>query len=96
VLSGEVTYEAHPAVFDDDALLFSIWRLEREDPEWLLAQFDNVRWPLESLETIVGALGRLGDEAGSRMAKTGTREPSRVNASRAAWRLAHTCLTPCA
>jgi len=36
VLAGAVAAETHPWAFDEDVVLFSIWRVEHDDPAWLL------------------------------------------------------------
>lgn len=47
VLAGAITPETHASVFDEDVLLFSVRRLERDDPTWLLTQFANREFPFE-------------------------------------------------
>jgi hypothetical protein len=41
VLAGNVTPLTHPWVFDDDALLFAVRRIEAADPGWLLGQLGD-------------------------------------------------------
>jgi hypothetical protein len=62
VLSGEVAYESHPEVFDDDVFLFCVRRVEREAPNWLLNQIVDPRWPLEHRENLVDWLHTLQEQ----------------------------------
>jgi hypothetical protein len=41
VLSGGVTQESHPHLFDDDVVLFSVRLVETRDPAWLRDQLAN-------------------------------------------------------
>ena len=47
VLSATITPESDPWVFEEDALLYAVRRLEEDDPGWLLAQLADRSIPFE-------------------------------------------------
>ncbi|MDI2124606.1 protein kinase domain-containing protein [Yinghuangia seranimata] len=51
-LSGRMTYEEQPWMFDDDVLMFAVARLWRADRRWVVAQVASGVWP-ESLRRSV-------------------------------------------
>ena len=47
ILTTEMTPKSHRAEFDDDTVYFSVGILEECDPEWILAQARDRRYPFE-------------------------------------------------
>lgn len=46
LLSGRITPESEPALFEEDDVLISVAIVERAEPAWLLAQLADRRYPL--------------------------------------------------
>ena len=63
VLSGVITPESDPWVFEEDALLFAVRRLEQDDPEWLLAQLADGSIPFERRRVVFAGTLRVRAEA---------------------------------
>lgn len=55
-LSGEVNENSHPEIFDDDILMFAVGTLDEGDPEWILRQLADQRWPVERRVEIFGPM----------------------------------------
>jgi hypothetical protein len=69
--------EPRETEFDEDTLLYSVQRLKRDDPAWLLAILEDERYPPEARHSVLmyaaSDLTALARAAASRAAK---REPS--------------------
>lgn len=63
VLTGALTEDTLPRMFDDDSVLFAVRRLETADPDWLLAQLGDRRLPLDGRIQVAGDTGTLRDRA---------------------------------
>lgn len=63
VLSGTITPESEPWVFEEDTLLFAVRRLEEDDPEWLLAQLADPSVPFERRRAVFAGTLRVRAEA---------------------------------
>ncbi len=63
VLAGGVTPETHPWAFDEDTVLFSVRRVEQEDPAWLLAQLAERGHPFDGRAAVFAATRKVRAEA---------------------------------
>ena len=63
VLAGAITPESHPWVFDEDVLLFSVRRLERDDAGWLLARFADRVFPFDGRAAVFAQTRDVRDRA---------------------------------
>jgi hypothetical protein len=63
VLSGAITPDTHPWAFDEDAVLFSVLRVEYDDPAWLLAQMADRGHPFEGRAAVFAATRKVRAEA---------------------------------
>jgi hypothetical protein len=63
VLAGAITPETHASVFDEDVLLFSVRRLERDEPTWLLAQLANQEFPFDGRAAVFADTLRVRERA---------------------------------
>ena len=63
VLSGTITPESDPWVFEEDALLFAVRRLEEDDPGWLLAQLADRGIPFERRRAVFAGTLQVRAEA---------------------------------
>jgi hypothetical protein len=53
VLAGAVTPETRPGAFDEDVVLCSVRRVERDDPAWLLAQLADRGHPFDGRAAVL-------------------------------------------
>jgi hypothetical protein len=63
VLAGAITPETHPWAFDEDAVLFSVRRVEYDDPAWLLAQLADRGYPFEGRAAVFAATREVRGQA---------------------------------
>ncbi len=63
VLAGAVAAETHPWAFDEDVVLFSVWRVEHDDPAWLLAQLADRGHPFDGRAAVFAATQEVRTQA---------------------------------
>jgi hypothetical protein len=63
VLSGAISEESHPDLFDDDVVLFSVRLVEKRDPAWLRAQLANGAYPRAARIQVLGDTAELNRQA---------------------------------
>lgn len=54
VMCGAVTEDSHPALFDEDVVLFAVRRMEASDPDWLLARIADESLPRAGRQQVAG------------------------------------------
>jgi hypothetical protein len=62
VLAGAITPETHRWAFDEDTVLFSVRRVEYDDPAWLLAQLADRRHPFDGRAAVLAATRDVWEE----------------------------------
>jgi hypothetical protein len=55
-LSGELTQETAPEIFEDDAFMFAVAKLDEQDPEWLLRRLADRRLPVSQRVAVLGPM----------------------------------------
>jgi len=62
ILSGELTYESEPDLFDEDVVLIHVRAVEAYDPRWLLDQLADERYPVSGRREVLYYMRDLRDE----------------------------------
>jgi hypothetical protein len=63
VLSGAISPESHDWAFADDIVLICVRRVERADPQWLLAQLADRGYPFEGRAAVAAETRDVRDAA---------------------------------
>jgi hypothetical protein len=63
ICAGQITPELRPSSFEEDTVCFSVWLLEEQDPEWLLAMIADERFSVRDRTNVANNMRELGPRA---------------------------------